>query len=122
MKHRDITPPPRSSKLEVTACICQGNFSSARCLRLGSIVPGSWPADVLSCGTMQGVAWAVNSGSTARTSLAALDGVFAPAPHALAEALEELPCALVPALALLAAGVAPAAHALAQVVIACKPE
>ena len=38
-----------------------------------------------------------------RTSLAALDGVFAPAPHALAEALEELPCALVPALALLAA-------------------
>ena len=56
------------------------------------------------------------------TSLAALDGILPPAPHALAEALKELSSPLVAALALLAGRLAPVVHALAQVVVACMPE
>ena len=56
-----------------------------------------------------------------RTSLAACDGIGAPAPHALAQVLKELTRALVLLLLALASRVAPCAHARSQIVIPCNP-
>jgi len=53
------------------------------------------------------------------TSLAAADSVVAPATHASAEALKELLCLLILALALLAARMTSGTHALLQVMVAC---
>jgi hypothetical protein len=56
-----------------------------------------------------------------RTSLAACDGIGAPAPHALAQVLEKLTRTLVLLLPALTSRVAPCAHARSQIVIPCNP-
>ena len=57
-----------------------------------------------------------------RTSLAAADSFAAPAAHALAQVVEELPRALAAAVAALLVRVTPRAHARPQVVLLpCMP-
>lgn len=122
MKYRDRRPPPRSSKPNNTCII-------VKLVMYQHKDPALWqcfmsPAQLMRChvAPCSALHGAVNPDLTVRTSLPALNGILAPAPHALAEALEEFLRALVPALALLAVCVAPAAHALAQIVIACMPD